>query len=636
MRNVGRKRFTLKRIARVLACLTGACALGLVVLGLVVEMPGEKRTPAGYARNESQYLTMRDGVRIAIDVWYPPRLAREERIPAVMRATRYWRAAETRFPYRILYGLGRAEPLGLREAVGFNEAGYALVTVDVRGSGASFGQRPIEYSPDETADLGEVADWITGQPWSNGNVGTYGVSYDGNTAELAAVPNSPVVKAVAPQYNDFDPLMYLAMPGGVFDSGFIRAWNNGNQALDANDLPGAMEATGFSRLMLRALFRGVKAVDEDRGRVLLAEAVAGHKTADLYTGLLQRTYRDDAVAQTGQTAEQISPYGLKKEIEGSGVPMYVWVSWMDAGTVDGALSRYLTFSNPQKVIIGAWSHGGEHDADPFRPADAPPDPPVSTQLGMLLAFFDRHLKDPPALPGREIRYYVMGSGQWKTTPTWPPAGVTPQRWYFQADHGLAPGSPEINSGADAYTVDYAATTGPTNRWHTQLAGDDVVYPDRALEDRKLLAYTSALLQTDTEITGTPLVTLYVSSTASDGACHVYLEDVAPDGRVTYVTEGMLRALHRKVSEAPPPYVQLGPYHTFARADGQYLVPGEIAELRFSLYTTSVLIKKDHRIRVAIAGHDASMFARYPETGTPVLTLYRSSLQASSIELPISR
>ena len=608
----------------------------LVVVGLVVEMPGEKRTPAGYARNESRYLTMRDGVRIAIDVWCPPDLAAEARIPAVMRATRYWRAAETRFPYRILYGLGRAEPLGLREANGFNEAGYALVTVDVRGSGASFGQRPIEFSPDETADLGEVADWIAAQPWSNGKVGTYGVSYDGNTAELAAVPGRPAMKAVAPQYSDFDPLMYMAMPGGVFNSGFIRAWNNGNQALDANDLLTAMEAAGFSRIQLSALFLGAKPVDGNQGRILLAEAVAGHKTADLYTGLLQRTYRDDAVAETGQTSEQISPYGLKKELEGSGVPMYVWVGWLDAGTVDGALSRYLTFNNTQQVIIGAWSHGGDHDADPFHPADAAPDPPVSAQFDMLLEFFDSQLKDAPTPPKREIRYCVMGSGEWKTTAIWPPAGVTPQRWYFQTDYGLAPDTPEANSGADTYTVDYAATTGPTNRWHTQLAGDDIVYPDRAIEDRKLLTYTSAPLEADTEITGTPLVTLYVSSTASDGAFHVYLEDVATDGRVTYITEGMLRALHRRVADGPPPYVQLGPYHTFARADGQDLVPGEIAELRFSLYTTSVLIKKDHRIRVAIAGHDGSMFARYPETGTPVLTLYRNSVYPSWVELPISQ
>ena len=73
------------------------------------------------------------------------------------------------------------------------------------------------------------------------------------------------------------------------------------------------------------------------------------------------------------------------------------------------------------------------------------------------------------------------------------------------------------------------------------------------------------MQADVEITGNPIVTLYVSSTTPDAAFHVYLEDVAPDGTVTYITEGMLRAINRKVSNEEPPYVQFGPYHSLERA-----------------------------------------------------------------------
>jgi hypothetical protein len=54
-----------------------------------------------------------------------------------------------------------------------------------------------------------------------------------------------------------------------------------------------------------------------------------------------------------------------------------------------------------------------------------------------------------------------------------------------------------------------------------------------------------------EITGHPVVTLYVTSTAKDGAFYVYLEDVDENGKVTYVTEGQLRPLHRKVSNEIP-------------------------------------------------------------------------------------
>jgi hypothetical protein len=163
---------------------------------------------------------------------------------------------------------------------------------------------------------------------------------------------------------------------------------------------------------------------------------------------------------------------------------------------------------------------------------------------------------------------------------------------------------------------------------------DVVYPDRAEEDAKLLTYTSAPLETDVEITGSPIVTLYVASTETDGAFHVYLEDVAPDGRVTYITEGILRAIHRQVSEEEPLYEGSGPHRSFKRADAEPLVPGEVAEIRFNLYATSVLIKKGHRIRIAIAGHDGSMFARYPAEGTPVLTVQRNSVYPSHVELPM--
>ena len=182
-------------------------------------------------------------------------------------------------------------------------------------------------------------------------------------------------------------------------------------------------------------------------------------------------------------------------------------------------------------------------------------------------------------------------------------------------------------------MDFTTTTGESSRWSTSLGGD-VVYPDRAKEDQKLLTYTGAPLPNDVEITGNPLVTLDVSSTVTDGAFHVYLEDVAPDGRVTYITEGIFRALHREISEEEPPYRVFGPYHSFEREDGEPLVPNEVAELEFELYATSVRIDAGHRLRIAIAGHDASTFARIPESGTPTITVYRNEEHASFVELPM--
>jgi hypothetical protein len=136
-------------------------------------------------------------------------------------------------------------------------------------------------------------------------------------------------------------------------------------------------------------------------------------------------------------------------------------------------------------------------------------------------------------------------------------------------------------------------------------------------------YTSEPLDTDLEITGTPVVTLEMSSSTSDGAVHAYLENVSPEGRVTHVDEGLLRVIDRKeVDPKSLPYLPIGPAHSFLRKDAEPLTPGEAATIRFSMYPTSVMLRKGHRIRVALAGADAGLFQRYPAEGTPTWTVYR--------------
>ena len=111
--------------------------------------------------------------------------------------------------------------------------------------------------------------------------------------------------------------------------------------------------------------------------------------------------------------------------------------------------------------------------------------------------------------------------------------------------------------------------------------------------------------------------------------------MAPDGRVTYVTDGQLRALHRRVSCKEPPYTMFMPHHTFERADGMPLVPGEVADLIIGLRPTSALFRRGHRVRIAIAGHDESTFSRIPESGDGVsIEVQRNAVHASFVELPV--
>lgn len=576
--------------------------------------------------SQSLYLTMRDGVRIAVDVWLPPDLETGQQIPTLMRMTRYWRAFQNLSP----------EETGGAWDIQFRDAGYAVVVVDARGSGASEGVRTIEWSPDEVADYGEIVDWIVAQPWSNGRVGAYGISYEGNTAELLAATNRPAVKAVAPLFNDFDPLYVAAMPGGVLNPGFIQTWSNINAALDANDIC-TMSGTESEEecALLQQFAPGVKRVDADPDGAILDEIVAQRNNPDIFAAVAGITYRDDEFGESGYTLADVSPYALREAIEASGVPMQIWTGWLDAGTTEQALGRFMTFSNPQQVVIGPWDHGAAQNADPFLPADTPVEPDSDQQFEQLLAWFDPYLRgDSPELSS-SITYYTMNAGTWTTVTTWPPAGFEPQVWYLGAEGSLSQEKPSAHDGADSYAVNFTTSAGPreSNRWATQVDAEDVYYPDRANEDAQLLTYTSAPLETAIEITGTPVVSLYMASTHEDGALHVYLEAVAPDGRVIYLTEGVLRLIHG-ISNHEPPYAVFGPYHSYERADAAPLVPGEVTEINLGLQPTSILVPAGYQLRVAIAGADAAMFARYPAEGDPIWTVERNAGHPSNLVIPM--
>jgi putative CocE/NonD family hydrolase len=159
----------------------------------------------------------------------------------------------------------------------------------------------------------------------------------------------------------------------------------------------------------------------------------------------------------------------------------------------------------------------------------------------------------------------------------------------------------------------------------------VVYGDRAFEAARLLSYTSDPLSEPLRVVGHPILRLYVSCSRDDGGLFAYLEDVGPDDRVTYITEGVLRLLHRRTGAAP--YVSFGAPHSFLRADGAPLVPGEPELVELTLLPVSALIREGHRLRVSIAGHDAGTFRRYPADGPVELRIERSPQQVSALTLP---
>jgi uncharacterized protein len=607
--------------------------------------PPCRRPPYKGVATESLYVPMSDGARIAVDVLRPRDAPADLKLPAILIIARYWRS----FALRGFAPRGRA-PIGPRHALpDFLVAhGYAVVVVDSRGSGASSGSTPFPFNPRELQDYGEVVDWIVEQPWSDGQVGATGISYEGIAAELLTAAHPRATRAVVPQQADIDQYGEFLCPGGIPNGWMIDTWQHTNDALDRNRLPSEWTSSQSERRSLvyriaarlsHFAIRGVRPVDADRDGTALRQAVAEHAgNADVAAYARALTYRDDPFGPSGITVDDFSTIRHREAVDSAGAALFAWGSWFDGCTADGVLRRFIGYRNPLRAVIGAWSHGYLNHGSPYGARDGKLRPALKALWQEMLEHFDLHLKGAgdPDLAGRTLFYYTIGEEAWKVTGVWPPAGAATDRWYLGPSHSLSEAAPTAEDAADTYAVDFEATTGRTNRWRSQDGITRVVYPDRAEADGRLLTYTGAPLADDLEIAGHPVVTLYVTSTATDGAFYVYLEDVDANGRVTYLTEGQLRALHRRVSDRPPPLPLFVPHHSFLREDAMPLVPGEVAELSFGLLPISALVRKGHRLRVAIAGHDRDTFARIPADGGPIITVHRNRICASHIDMPIIR
>jgi len=312
----------------------------------------------------------------------------------------------------------------------------------------------------------------------------------------------------------------------------------------------------------------------------------------------------------------------------------VTVGYFDANSAAQALTRFRTYSNPQELTLGAFSHGGFLSTDPFADQHAPVDPSYPKQLSAMADFFDRYLKDDGKPITKSLHYFVLHGGGWKTADVWPPPGVKAINWYLGADHSLSTTAPAGND-ADICKIDFTASTGTNSRYRSPVDLSKTAYPDRKAQDQKLLTYTSAPLDEDIEIAGDPIANLMLATTAPDGEVIVYLEDISPDGNPIYLTEGPLRLTHRKPSADASTSLSNDPLHTYLALDAAPMTPGKAELIKIGLFPIAVLLHKGERIRIAIAGADDGNLERLPSTGDPVLTVERNSAVPSWLELPIT-
>jgi pimeloyl-ACP methyl ester carboxylesterase len=142
------------------------------------------RFPHSYTETEDCWIPMPDGARLAAKLWLPD-IAKSKRVPAIIEL----------LPYR------KRDIYAPRDAMHhryFAGHGYACMRIDIRGSGDSDGQQGVFAIRQDQEDSLEVLKWIAAQPWSDGQVGIFGISWGGFAAIQTAHRAPPELKAIVP------------------------------------------------------------------------------------------------------------------------------------------------------------------------------------------------------------------------------------------------------------------------------------------------------------------------------------------------------------------------------------------------------------------------------------------------------
>ena len=502
-------------------------------------------------------IAMRDGVRLCADIYLP---RQEGTYPAII----------TRLPY------GKGEYSSWSPVYGrfWARRGYAFVVQDVRGKFKSEGT----WDPfvNEVNDGYDTIEWVSKQPWCDGNIGAIGGSYLGYTCWAAGLSGHPSLRCIAPGMTATDIYGVWAYRRGAFCLQTMASWvlpeesrkSQNYLRLDPWELPLASlgDSAGLRSSQFKEWLR--------------------HPSRDSFWDRMD----------------------LSQKLGGLSIPALHMGGWLDV-FLQGTLDDWdrAKPSRSQWLVIGPNDHGsttglsrragrlslGHDDVDRF--------------YDRMKDFFDFWLKG--VQNGFEksprVEYFVFGDNAWKDTDAWPPSGVKLTDFYLRSGgnantlegDGVLSTEPPESEPADRYTYD------PRNPVEESLRSDvwslaEHLNDRRQVEKRHdVLVYTSAALQRDSEVTGPVTASVFASITAKDTDFVVTLVDVFEDGYAQMVQEGIVRASYR-LSDREPSYVE----------------PGSTNEFRIGLRATSYVFRKGHKIRVEVTSSDFNRYERSLNTG----------------------
>jgi predicted acyl esterase len=555
---------------------------------------------------ETLMVTMRDGVRLATDVWLPPVLP----APAIACRTPYERANDDNVG--VFLGLARR--------------GYAIVSQDCRATGAS---EPDSwdyyvYEPEDGYDL--IA-WISKQDWCGGFIGACGGSYVGQTQWQMAM--HPAMSTIVPEVSGLGVAINTAHLH-MFANAYARSMGKGEGKIEIpyTELEGNMLdetlATGyFNEPLYKPLpdgllerFPSLRELPLGEAQRWLWEHYCSLGCADradfikLAMGvsnitILELESLSEIFGQHISHDRHTLPHPRPAElVESLHAPALLCTGWYDWGLNDALATWDLLMQaaaepvrTRSRLLITPSSHNmpGYHEGmddhpelyHAFR---------VPTNGELLLHWHDAVRTDTTDSWPRVV-YYLMGANEWRAADVWPPLGVETIAFYLGAGETLSTEEPAAEA-PDEYIYDPkdpTPTVGGSIVSYVYPTGSVDVSAVQARSD--VLTYTTPPLEHDLDVVGPLRLVLYASSSASDTDFVARLSDVFPDGRAVQLQNGLLRARYRNIESGPEP-----------------LDPGRTYRFEIDMWATANRFRSGHRLRIDISSADFPRLDRNTNRG----------------------
>lgn len=521
-------------------------------------------TACGDVQVETYNIPMRDGIRLATDVYRDEAVTRA---PVILMRTPYDRTPQK------------------SNAERYAAAGYVVVIQDCRGTRASEGV--LAPYNNEGQDGYDTIEWITQQTWCSGRVGMMGGSYVGAVQWQAAAESPPGLVAIAPQatWSSFYRNLYLS---GAVRLSLIAGWIAGNTKRPDGVTPADMDEA-LMRLPLSD-------VDAAIGWPMpWLDAYLTHPEPNGFWTRLDLTTR-------------------LPELQIPALHVVGYYDFFSRESVDTFVNMQQQAHDPQtrqqqRLVLGPWDHG---TIGKSKVAELDFGPEAEFDIHALqLDWFDRHLKqDPTALakPFAAVRYFSMGDNIWHDADSWPPAGFQPTPFFLHSD-----GKANSRRGNGRITRDPPTKTEPSDSFRADPSNPVPACPvtearpvkaavwgpvdQTPLEDRDdVLVYSTDPLEEPLTFAGTVTAQLSVSTDTPDADWVVKLVDVHPDGRAFNLATGILRGRYRNSLTKP-----------------EMMNPGEVYEIAVDLGPCAATIAKGHQLRVDICGSLFPLYDRNPNT-----------------------